>query len=158
MDNILTIILKDTYTLSGLKHRIRILRAYLENALFGGGQKTDFSPQDFAFISSLGQVDLGQFTKDDLYQKFQNFEAEISKLPILTIYLPFESTDASSLQIGSYIRKSFNRIMLLDPKFDPNLIAGCSLVWNGVYRDYSLRAKIEQRKEEILESFRGYLR
>lgn len=157
MENILNTILKDIYTISSLKHRMRILKSYLENALFGG-QNPNITSSDLAWLSSLGKDFLTQFTKDNLYQKFQTIEAQISKLPILIIYLPFEATDSANLQIGSYLRISYQRIILLDPKFDPDLIAGCACVWNGVYRDYSLRAKIEERKGEILESFKKFLR
>lgn len=156
MNEILNTILKDSFTLAQLKHRIRVLKVYLESALFGG-QNPKLITSDFSWLSALGQPLMTQFTKDNLYQKFQEMEEVVAKLPILIIYLPFETTDAANLQIGSYLRKAYNRIILLDPKLDPKLLAGCALVWNGVYKDYSLRIKIEERKGEILESFKKFL-
>ena len=53
---------------------------------------------------------------------------------------------------GSPFQTAFGKIV------DPRLIAGAALVWKGVYRDYSLRAKLEQKRQELLEEFRKFLR
>lgn len=79
-------------------------------------------------------------------------------MPVLLIYIAFEADDQTIYQIGMNLKKSFTSITLFDIKVNPALIAGCALSFGGIYRDYSLKAKIEDKKSEILESFKKFLR
>ncbi len=151
MDNILPAILQDTYTLSVLKHKLNILKAYLLHQFFG----TSPDEKEADWIKALP---LQNISKDNVYEMFTNLEAQIAKLPTLIIYLTFEADDDSLAQIGIFARKAYLPSLLLDIKYDPNLIAGAALVWKGVYKDYSLRAKIEEKKEEISAGFKKHLR
>lgn len=158
MNDILTTILKDTYTLTQLKHRLNILKFYLLNSFFGGQAQESWSPPDLNWLKSLPTPIYQQFNKDNVYQIFTDLESKINQFQPLIIYLTFEPDDAAMAQIGAFARKTFKDLLLLDTKFDPNLIAGAALVWKGVYKDYSLRAKIEESKLEMLDSFKKFLR
>lgn len=158
MNDILDTILKDTFTELQLKHRLRVLKSHLLKALFGGKQ-TLLSGDDLNWLGSLSPTLMQTFNKDNVYQIFDEVEKQLAKLPVLTIYLPIASTDNICLQIGSFARQTFqNPKIILLTKYDPTLIAGAALVWKGVYRDYSLRSRIEGRKEEILGNFKKFLR
>lgn len=160
MDDTLAIILKDTYSLSQLKHRMRILKANLLKTFFGGenNQASNLTAQDLSWLQSLPENFYKKFTKDNVYQILTDLDKTASSLPTLTMYLTFEPDETALSQIGSTARKTFSLPLLLDIKLDPNLIAGVALVWKGVYRDYSLRAKIEGRKAEIIDGFKKFLR
>lgn len=154
-NDILKIILTNTYSLAQLKARLRILKSNLLKTFFGGVTLN----QDLGWLKSLPPSFYQKFSKDNAYQIFSGLEMEISKIKTLTIYLTFEPDETTLSQIGVYARKTFNSpALLLDIRLDPNLIAGTALVWKGVYKDYSLRAKIESRKEEILQGFKKFLR
>ncbi len=157
---ILDIILKDTYSLSQLKHRLRILKSNLLKTFFGGeSQDLSLATQDLNWLKSLPESFYQKFTKDNIYQILSDLEKEIPNLPTLTVYLTFEPDDATLAQLGSVARKTFSSpSLVLDIKLDLNLIAGAALVWKGVYKDYSLRAKIESKKLEIFEGFKKFLR
>ena len=160
MDNeILQIILQNTFTTLALKHRLRALKNHLEKGLYGA-QTNQPSPQDadIQYLATLPKDFFVQFTKDNLSSTFAKIEDEINKLPVLTIYLPFETDDVINLQIGSFARRAFGKIIILETKYDPRLIAGCAFSSNGIYKDYSLKARIEERKAEILDSFKRFLR
>lgn len=161
MDEILTIILKDTYSLSQLKHRLRILKSNLLKTFFGGesNQALSLTAQDLNWLRNLPESFYQKFTKDNIYQILSDLEKGIPNLPTLTMYLTFEPDDATLGQLGSVTRKTFSSpSLILDIKLDLNLIAGVALVWKGVYKDYSLRSKIESRKAEIFEGFKKFLR
>lgn len=159
MDTVLDTILKNTYTKHQLKHRLVILKSYILKALFGTEKTSQLDATDLNWLSSLPESFYKNFSKDNVYRIFESIESMQEALPILTVYLPIEATDNICLQIGSYARKTFqNPRLLLDTKYDLTLIAGAALVWKGVYRDYSLRARIESKKEEILAGFKKYLR
>ncbi len=156
MDNYLNIILQNTYTLSQLKHRISALKAFLEQQFFGGIK--DLSQIDINWINSLSPTFLQNFNKDNLASVFEGLQRQITQLQTLTLYLTFDPDIESIQQIGEFARRTFSPLIMLDIKYDPNLIAGTALVWKGVYKDYSLRSKIDARKGEILESFKKFLR
>ncbi len=157
MDNVLSLILKDTYTLTLLKHRLSILKSHLVSHFFTDKTEDSTNQADLAWIKSLPDDFYKKFDKDNVYEYFSIAESEIEDLTTLIIYLPFQTDEHIEAQIGELTRKIFNPNLMLDCKYDPNLIAGCALVWKGIYKDYSLRVKIEERKAEVLESFKKYL-
>jgi len=168
MNNILATILKDTYSLSQLKHRLRILKSNLLKTFFGGITSTSEEskptsevthPEDSNWLKSLPQSFYQQFNKDNVYQIFSDLEKMTTNLPILTMYLAFEPDEATLNQLGTFVRQTFNfPLLLLDIKINPNLIAGTALVWKGIYKDYSLHAKIEEKRNEISQGFKRFLR
>lgn len=160
MENeILQIILQNTFTKLALKHRLRALKSHLEKGLYGA-QTSQPSPttEDIQYLATLPKDLFGKFNKDNLSSTFARTEDLVNKLPTLTMYLPFETDDVINLQIGSFARITFGKIIILETKYDPTLIAGCAFSWNGIYKDYSLKARLEERKADILESFKKFIR
>ncbi len=153
--DILSIILTNTYSINQLKHRLGLLKTYLEGQIFGIEKPI---PQTDPWINALDKNLLSGFNKDNLTLTFENLHTQIASLEVLTLYLTFEPDETTLTQLGEYVRKTFNRMVLLDTKYDPNLIAGAALVWKGLYKDFSLRSKIEEKKGEILTSFQAFLR
>ncbi len=159
MDEILNIILKDTYSLSQLKHRLRILKTNLLRTFFSTGEVGSLSPAELSWLQSLPPQFYQQFTKDNVYKIFSDIDDAILNLKTLILYLSFEPDDATIAQIGSFTRKIFNSpALLLDIKLDPNLIAGTALSWKGVYKDYSLRSELALKKGELWEEFKKFRR
>lgn len=157
MDAILQKILENTYTLSQLKHRVRTLHEYLSSKLFAPQTPLQLEPGDSTWVNSLGNGFLGQFNKDNINKIFTGLDTYIRQLKPLVIYVAFEPTDESNGQIGQILRKEFTNHKIFDAKIDPKLIAGCALSLNGIYKDYSLRLKVESEKAKILESFKRFL-
>ncbi|MCR4305577.1 MAG: F0F1 ATP synthase subunit delta [Candidatus Daviesbacteria bacterium] len=180
MDDILAAILKDTYSLTQYKHRVMILKAHLVQSFFGGGptlhlpgegqvtasthlegvaSEVNLGGQDTAWLNSLPESFYKQFTKDNVYDIFSNLEKQSNTLQVLTLYLTFEPDDATLNQIGTRARTAFGfPALVLDIKLNPNLIAGTTLSWKGRMRDYSLKAKLEEKRQELSEEFRKFLR
>lgn len=157
MDNILDTILKNTYTLPVLKHRLNILRSFLAKKFFGAKQDQPLSLSDQNWINSLPQESLESFNKTNLYEALNLVEKMAFNAQILTLYLSFESDEQSIKMLADKVRALLNHPILLEIKYDPKLIAGLALSFNGIYKDYSLRVKIEERKAEILGSFKKFL-
>lgn len=159
MNDILSIILSDTFSLNLIKHRLGILKSNLIKTFFGNETaESSVSTEDINWLKSLPQSFYQQFNKDNIYQIFSGLEEELSKLKVLIIYLAFEPDETTINQIGAFARKIYDPALILDIKVNPGLIAGTALVWKGIYRDYSLKAKIETKKSEILEEFKKFLR
>jgi len=165
MDDLLAIILKDTFSSTQFKTRVRLLKSNLLKSFFGSNaQNQDTSEglpatQDLSWLKSLSESFYQKFNKDNVYNIFSSIEKLSANLPVLTMYLTFEPDSITLNQLGASTRQTFNSpSLLLDIKIDPNLIAGCALVWQGVYKDYSLRSKLEEKKAEISQEFKRFLR
>lgn len=156
--DILNTILKDTYTQAQLNHRLNTLKSYLLQSFFRTQQKQPLEQADLSWLKSLPASVLQKFNKDNFYQIFNQLNKQVSGLKGLTVYLALEADDASLAAIGRYARKLFGDYLVLDIKYDPTLIAGAALVWQGVYKDYSLRSKIYSKRDQISQNFKKYLK
>lgn len=157
MDEVFETILKITYTHSQFKHIFRILKSYFNQKFFGGEFLTELTEADLSWINSLSPSFFDKFTKYNLSENLQSLEQKLVQTPTLIIYVAFDPTYDALYQLGQYVRGNFTFFKLIDIKYDPSLLAGCALVWMGVYKDYSLKARIEERKEQVLESFKKFL-
>lgn len=160
MDQQLNAILRQTYTLNQFKHRLSILKFKFLQDFFGTESKTEaLMESDLVWLKSLPPDFSKSINRDNVYVFFENLEKQLNSMPVLTMYLTFEPDDLSLTQIGEMTRKTFNNPnLILELKYDPRLLAGAALSWKGIYRDYSLRARIEERKLAILQSFKKFLR
>lgn len=159
-NNILDQILKNTYTVDRLKKRVKALKTALTEEYFGGGDETNLNldKQEKEWLKSLPADFLKNFNKDDFNEIFSSLESQISSLKPLTVYLAFEPEEKELSEIAGFVRTNFLKNLLLDVKLDPSLIGGCALIWNGIYKDYSLRARLEGNKEQILGEFKQFLK
>ncbi|MDO8429725.1 MAG: hypothetical protein Q7S88_03785 [Candidatus Daviesbacteria bacterium] len=148
-----------TYTKTDAIRRIRSLHQFLENQLFASriSEFTASSSADVAWLSGLGADFMKEFTTENMYLKVEDLDTQIKKIQALIIYLPFEVPQGEVVRLGLRMRKDFGANFLLEFRFDPTLIAGCALVWNNIYKDYSVKKKINLNKEIILTSIREYL-
>jgi len=81
---ILNTVLKDTYSLTNLKHRLRILKSNLLKTFFGGeSQTSSLTAQDLRWLQSLPEGFYRKFTKDNVYQILADLEKGIPNFPIL---------------------------------------------------------------------------
>ncbi len=148
------IILKDTYSLTQYKHRVMALKAFLVQSFFGGGPAPDTT-----WLKSLPKALFQGFTRDNVYDTISSLEKAATTLPVLTLHLAFDPDEATVSQLGAEVRAGFSSpTMLLDIKLNPNLIAGAALSWKGRLRDYSLKARLEEKRQELSEEFRRFLR
>lgn len=156
MNDLLNIILNDTFTQTGLKHNLLILRAFLSQKIFGS--QSQFAPNDLNWLNTLPENFYQQFNSQNAYQLLEELTKQTQKITPLVVYLAFETDKGTVAQICSFARQTFQKPdLILDIKVNPLLIAGCSLSWKGVYKDYSLKSKIDERKDEILQSFKKFL-
>lgn len=81
--------------------------------------------------------------------KYQEEERKIEKARELVVYTARELGNEEQELIGIKARELFGREFYFDFRTDSSLIAGAALAFNGEYKDYSLRQKFEDQKEEI---------
>lgn len=155
--NILDTILTNTYTIHDLRHRVRILKSHLEDLIFGQ-IKNELTLEDNQWILALSQDFIKQFNKENLYSTFKDLEKQLESIKPLTIYLAFEPSNEQIEGIGKWLQSNLTKKQIFEIKIDPSLVAGTALVYNGVYKDYSIRSRINQQSSVILEEFKKYIR
>lgn len=114
------------------------------------GQEYFFGNKD---IDRTAKVALEGVNKDNLEDIFARVQKEVEDTSELTLYLNFVPTDEVKNDVGRRARKLFGPATLLDFRVDPGLIAGAALAFGGVYKDYSVRSKLEKYDKEIREIF-----
>lgn len=158
-EQLLQVITQETYTLTRLKSRVRILKNFLIAKIFQSQEQidADLSAEDQKWLSALDQNTIAQINKDNVYELFTSIEKKIDSLPVIVMYLPFDAPEIEVAKYGTKARQNFGTSILLDIKYDPTLIAGCALVWKGVYKDYSIKSVLKEKHDEIMSSFRETL-
>ncbi len=156
-DKILNHILNNTYTFNDLQHRLRVIKAKLTSQFFNSPFKNeDFQKVDIDWLESLDQIFLQLFTKENFNLIFENIEERLKTIDLLTVYLAFEMGGIEIQRFGQFIRLKTRKNLLIEIKYDPNLIAGCALVWQGIYKDFSLKNTLKQQQSEIIAGFKTF--
>lgn len=153
-------LIENTYSLSQLVRRLRSLRFYLQNRLYGPEETQlpeTVDEKDLYWLVSLGENFYENFTKKNMSQQLEELANEIKKIKPLVIYIAFDLPDLEMEEIGKTLRKKQGNNFFIEIKHDPELIAGAAFVWNGELKDYSLRQTIHKNQKMILEKLRESL-
>lgn len=157
-NKIIDTFLEKTYSMQQAKRRLLILKRKLLKQFF----KTEIEDpapdtEDTNWLDSLGAEFFEQFNNINVYQKIIELEQDLKKNLVLTIYIGFEMPEDEINKLGNWLRNNFKTKMLFETRIDPNVIAGAALSWRGIYKDFSVRQKIDQDQKEILASFKNFL-
>ncbi len=149
-------LISKVYTTHDLSQRLQFLKNYLKVQIFGDKDTKNFSSENIAWFSTLPPDFTKDINKDNIDQIFADLEKETKNIKSLVVFIPTEFPSQTVKDITNKLRIDYGPNFLIDLKIDPNLIAGCSLVWNGIYKDYSLRAKINESREDILSILKAW--
>lgn len=79
---------------------------------------------------------------------FVDFLEKLAKslrdVPIMTLYLVFLPNEQYVKQLCALACRYCNQRVLLDIVVDKKLLGGAMIAWKGVYKDYSLRKRIDE--------------
>lgn len=83
--------------------------------------------------------------KDDY---LRGLKVAVEKLRELKLTLAFEPTQNSIEKIHDWVRKNIGEGVILDITFNPTIFAGAIVIFEGEYRDLSLRNKFKEQFEQ----------
>lgn len=153
-------ILETTYTKRQLERRIKSLQFYISNRLFAPGNaqiQESVEEQELYWIVSLGEEFYENFTKENMDKLLKEFMAEADKIEPMTIFVACSLPDADLEMLGVKLRKKYGSDFLLDVRHDSELIGGAAVVWKGVYQDYSIKKRIADNRDQILERIKEFV-
>jgi hypothetical protein len=156
-EKILDKILITTYTMGSLKRRLKALKSRLSEQFYGGDTNIEMVHEESNWLNTYGVQFLSDFQKETFYQSIGKIEQLVNQIKPLTIYISFPADEESIKNIGIKVRETYSQKVVIDLKYDPDLIGGCAFIWNGVYRDYSIRNTLKLDREKLLESFKSFL-
>lgn len=158
-ESLLDKVLANTYTLDVLKKRAKALKQRVDIELFNLKVDPKFQDKEqLAWVDSLGKDFFKVFKRDDFEEVFEALDTQISKIQPLVVYFAFEPGPSQIILIGGWLRQNLGKNFIFDIKLDYSLIGGCAFVWKGVYKDYSLRARLKEKQEVVLTQFRSFLK
>lgn len=157
-DKISTQFLANTFTYTDALRRSSLLKQYLINRLFTISTiPLEMYEKDAAWITGLTPEFHSFFNQQNVYKLLEGLEQKIKQMEYVTLYVAFEIPYHEVIRIGRFLRENYGPNFLMELKLDPNIIGGCTLVKNGVYKDFSVRQKIQDNKAKILEVFKERL-
>jgi len=170
-------ILQETYTRPQLIRRIRVLRDFLSFSLYEHPesrqnpiqkQVDDYlalrqvkMPNDNSgfrekdWLASLGQDFYNQVNPELFARFFSELDESMKSAEPVILYIPVELSDRDLAQIGSWFKHNVSVGIILETRMDPNLIGGCALTYQGIYKDFSLRRNIAENHQVILDNLRS---
>lgn len=158
MNNLISIFLNNTFTTSDIKRRLLILKAFIYSKFFGSTfTQSDFNQDDLKWLQTLGDQFFVNFTKTNSTFELEKLGEDLKKIPVLTIYIPFETPEAESQRLGTWLKTNIEPSVIFETRIDPDLIGGSALSWKGIYKDYSLRQTLSERRSEILGTFKEFI-
>lgn len=91
-------------------------------------------------IAAAHQVNLDSAA--EVVAFLQKLTEAITTLPVVTITLAFSPRADLVTSISQWFTMNFGRLVILDIKVDPTLMAGSVVSFNGKRKDYSLRHQL----------------
>lgn len=171
----LQILLINTFTKNEMLRRLRMLSDLINYKIFKLGNTSDlkkvfeavkleysqqsFHPHfeaDLEFFEGLSENFYAGFLPEHASTQLEAIEKQVSETKIILIYVPFEMPEIEIQKLGKWFKQNMGPLILFDLVFDPSLIGGCALSLNGIYKDYSLKQKINDNKSLVLEQLTGY--
>lgn len=174
---ILDELLRTTFTVEAFRKKALALKKMLQKEIYSGkSDEAAKSRSDEGFelghssLEGLGFSESKQFADFDfsllkgiknnefsaINEMLENF---MKNMEMMSVYFVFTPSDEQVKEVGNWLRQNLkNQKLIYEVKVDPELIGGCAIAYKGVYKDYSLRARIDGNKEKLMEEFRKYFK
>lgn len=123
----------------------------LSNILFSTQKVNDQAIKEFLgeerAIAVLGYCKNNEISIENTlsFQSFiEKLISEIEQLPKVRLYLAFEPTQDSLKQFSDWFLKEYKVKFLFHIQVEKDIVGGAVMVFNGVYKDYSLKRKLNE--------------
>ncbi len=86
-------------------------------------------------VETSDPVAVGEFVRE--------LRRRIAIVPLVTISVAFSPTKELENVISKWIGKNLKRKIIINFKIDPALVAGATVSYGGIYKDYSINAMVD---------------
>jgi F0F1-type ATP synthase delta subunit len=157
-------LLEHAVTRGEILRRIGTIRDFLEQKFYQPNpvtlvefvtkRNTDGDPE---VLQKIGEDFYSSFTRENMYTLIENITKEVNTLPAVAVTVPYLPDASESTKLGSWFKANVSGRMLVDLKFDPSIVGGCTVVVNGMWQDYTIRYFMQKKQNEIVETIGKYV-
>ena len=171
----MNIILPKSHTKTQALRHLRILKDFINFKIYDKPEVTNLEAQlsefekklrskpyesyiddDVVFLKSLDPQFYNSFNSENIKSELESLDKSLEGAKLIHVYIPFEMPEPEILKLGNWIKLNLGEETLFDLIFDQSLIGGCAISVNGIYKDYSLKQKIEENKKQVLETLLSF--
>lgn len=156
MFDLVSLVTSNSFTKSEALRKLRALRELAVASTFGGKTNFEVSDEEKKWCEKSIQKITKEIKDTNIEEVFADAEERLKNLEDLIIYLPSQFPAEEVKKIGERVRKD-HKPLLLEIKVDPELLAGAAFSYKGVYKDYSLKAKLEEERDHLREKIKKFL-
>lgn len=103
---------------------------------------------------SLNQQNVSLENHEQLQQYFTGLKQFLAALPLLQLTIPYHPSNEQVEKLSDWARRETNKPVILQIQYNPTLLGGAVITYEGRYTDLSLKKKLDAvyatKKEEIL--------
>ena len=89
-------------------------------------------------------------------EKLSDLKNSLADLAVVKLTLAFEPSESTIDKIITFVRQTLSEKIILEVRFEPKILGGVILEFRGLYRDYTLKSRLDEvfknKREELLES------
>lgn len=153
--------MSDIFTHEDLDRRLMLGRRMSEFILFRQNESSgdslvttyfstyEHTPEDEQWVRRFFSQQ--PVTKEDVFTTIEKLEELKNNSPTITLHISRVLPEDSIARIGMWLRKHLNPAMLIRFKYDTSVTAGCGISWKGVYTDFSLSHRLEEKHDQIVD-------
>lgn len=168
MENTLSAILENTFTVADARRRLDIAQTFFEHERFGTGSTAGVdrlrefyknapdTSSDVEAIAAWGEEFFLSLSGGNFYGKLREIKSAIDRLPVVTIYVPIAFTNDLLARLGQWCRKNIRPEILLDVRVNPETIGGCGVAYGSAFQDLSFKHFAEASRPAITKLVHSY--
>ncbi len=96
-------------------------------------------------LSLLEKYKIARTDSSLVKQFLQQLKDDIQKIPVVTLCIAFEPNDHTIDSVSDYFMLQIKIVVLLDIIVNEKIVGGTIITYKGVYKDYSIKKKLEDR-------------
>lgn len=160
-----------SYTITDLHRRLRLMQEVLESVLYDQPQQLRVSPlidrikqsvhtlaeeADEALLLSLDEAVWNDFTPATVTARLTKVRDEADQLPVMKLYVPVHFADKQLAPIAEWARSEVAPGLLFEVTVDPKVVGGCAFVYKDTHFDWSLKRYLRAKKGMITSLLNAY--
>ena len=105
---------------------------------------------------------VAEYIREHVTQKGEDAETflktlstELTALHFLQIRIAFEPTEDTYERIHTWLQENEKENFTIDLEYDPKILGGAVVIYQGSYKDFSLRSKLDAVSTEIIQKYLG---
>ena len=125
----------------------------LKRSLYEHGERSFESTLKGQVRFWVAEIIRGEVKDTDTEKYLINMIQRIEELEEFKLTLAFEPSSTGLNRMLSFVRENINENLILELKYDPSIIGGSLISYNGKYHDFSMKDAFDHEFEKQREKY-----